>query len=147
MTSLGAADNREAQTSIDTLNNVTTSLSIKSPADGWVKNVMLDDDGLIEEAMEQYGYVVLIATEERELINAQDSGSQQREIPSLVKCEKKWYTGEVVDENGTLYVSIDTVYRTVGAEAVVYDSEKNELFTGYIELASYVYRSKAASVR
>ncbi len=34
----------ETQISIDTLGNVTTSFSIKSPADGWVKNVMLDDD-------------------------------------------------------------------------------------------------------
>ena len=124
------------QTQIDTTNNVMTSLSIKSTADGWVKNVVLDDDEYIEDAMDEYGYVALVATEERELINAQGSGlSVGDEVK--VKCERKWHTGEVVSEDDTLYVSIDTVYRTVGAEAIVYDTDKNELFRGAIELASY----------
>ena len=125
------------QISIDTTNNVTTSLSIKSPADGWVKNVMLDEDDEIETAMDEYGYVALIATEEREIINAEGSSLAEGDTIS-VKCEGSSYDGVVTNENGALYVSIDTVTRTVGADAVVYDTAGNELFTGKIELAAYI---------
>lgn len=124
------------QTDIDTMNNVTTNLNIKSTTDGWVKNIVIDDDEYIEEAMAEYGYVALVATEERELIDAQGSGLSVGDLVK-VKCEGYWHDGEVVSEDGILYVSIDTIYRTVGAEAAVYDTEKNELFTGVIELASY----------
>jgi HlyD family secretion protein len=124
------------QTQIDTTNNVMTSLSIKSTTDGWIKNVMLDDDEYIEDAMGEYGYVALVATEARELINAQGSGLLVGDEVK-VKSENRWHTGVVVSEDDTLYVSIDTVYRTVGAEAIVYDTDKNELFTSAIELASY----------
>lgn len=125
-----------AQISIDTTNNVTTSLSIKSPVDGWIKNVVLDDDDSIEDAMNEYGYIALVATEEREIINAASSGlTEGAEVK--VKCEGRTYSGVVTNENGTLYVSIDTIARTVGADAVVYDTDGNELFTGKIELAAY----------
>lgn len=124
------------QTDIDTLNSVKTNLNIKSPVDGWTKNIVLDDDEYIEDAMQEYGYVAVVATEERELINAADSGLIVGDTVK-VKCEGYWHGGEVVSEDGQLYVSIDTVYRTVGAEVVVYDNEDNELFTGAIELASY----------
>ena len=125
-----------AQISIDTTNNVTTSLSIKSPVDGWVKNVVLDEDDYIEDAMSEYGYIALVATEEREIINAASSSlTEGSEVK--VKCEGYTYSGVVTNENGTLYVSIDTIYRTVGADAVVYDADGNELFTGKIELAAY----------
>lgn len=123
------------QTDIDTMNNVQTNLNIKSPVDGWVKNIVLDDDEYIEDAMQENGYVALVSTEERELINAEGSGLSVGDTLK-VKCEGYWHDGEVVSEEGILYVSIDTIYRTVGAEAVVYDTEKNELFTGVIELAS-----------
>ena len=125
-----------AQISIDTTNNVTTSLSIKSPVDGWVKNVVLDEDDYIEDVMSEYGYIALVATEEREIINAASSGlTEGSEVK--VKCEGYTYSGVVTNENGTLYVSIDTIYRTVGADAVVYDADGNEIFTGKIELAAY----------
>lgn len=124
------------QTDIDTMNNVQTNLNIKSIADGWVKNIVLDDDEYIEDAMQEYGYVALVATEERELINAEGSGLSVGDIVK-VKCENRWQDGEVVSEDGKLYVSIDTIYRTVGSEAVVYDRDNNELFTGAIELSSY----------
>lgn len=125
-----------AQISIDTTNNVTTSLSIKSPVDGWIKNVVLDDDDSIEDAMNEYGYIALVATEEREIINAASSGlTEGAEVK--VKCEGRTYSGVVTNENGTSYVSIDTIARTVGADAVVYDTDGNELFTGKIELAAY----------
>lgn len=125
------------QISIDTTNNVTTSLSIKSPADGWVKNVLLDEDDEIETAMDEYGYVALIATEEREIISAQGSDLAEGDAVS-VKCEGSYSDGVVTSENGALYVSIDTITRTVGADAVVYDAVGNELFTGQIELAAYI---------
>lgn len=125
------------QISIDTTNNTSTSLSIKSPDDGWVKNVMLDDDDEIATAMDEYGYVALIATEERELIKAANSTLAEGDIVH-VKCESHTYDGVVTNEDGTLYVSIDTITRTVGADAVVYDEEGNELFTGQIGLAEYV---------
>lgn len=126
-----------AQISIDTTNNVTTSLSIKSPVDGWVKNVLLDEDDAIGDAMAEYGYVALVATEEREIIDA--SGSRLAEGDTVkVKCEGYTHAGTVTNEDGTLYVSIDTVKRTVGADATIYDMDGNELFTGKIELASYV---------
>ena len=125
-----------AQISIDTTNNVTTSLSIKSPVEGWVKSVMLGEDDSIEDAMEQYGYVALVATEEREIVNAAQSGlAKGTEVK--VKSEGHTYNGTVTSEDGVLYVSIDTVARSVGADAVVYDADGNELFTGKIELAAY----------
>jgi multidrug efflux pump subunit AcrA (membrane-fusion protein) len=104
------------QTQIDTTNNTTTKLSIKSPVDGWVKNVMLDEDDSIQDAMSEYGYVALVATEEREIINAASSSLTEGTAVS-VKCEGRTYDGNVTSENGTLYVSIDTVSRTVGADA------------------------------
>lgn len=125
------------QTDIDTTNNVTTTLSIKSTVDGWVKNVVLDDDEYIEDAMDDYGYVTLVATEERELINASDSELQEGESVR-VKCEGYWHNGIVTSEQGVLYVSIDTIKRTIGADAIVYDTDGNELFTGQIELAEFV---------
>lgn len=125
------------QTDIDTTNNVTTTLSIKSTVDGWVKNVVLDDDEYIEDAMDAYGYVALVATEERELINASDSELQEGESVR-VKCEGYWHNGIVTSEQGVLYVSIDTIKRTIGADAIVYDTDGNELFTGQIELAEFV---------
>ena len=127
----------EAQTNIDTTNNYTTSLSIKSPADGWVKNVVLDEDDYIEDAMDEYGYVALVATEKREIINAEGSGLAEGDKVK-VKCEGSTISGTVTSENGTLYVSIATIKRTVGADAVVYDLDGNALFTGSIELAAYV---------
>lgn len=124
------------QTSIDTTNNVTTTLSIKSPSDGWVKNVMLDDDDYIEDAMQEYGYVALVATEERELVNADESGLAEGD-EVRVKCEGYWNDGVVTSEKEGLHISIDTVKRTVGADAIVYDTDGNEFFTGQIELAAY----------
>ncbi len=124
------------RTQIDTTNNTTTRLSIKSPVDGWVKNVLLDEDDSIEDAMNEYGYVALVATQERELISAE--GSSLAEGTTVrVKCESKWHNGAVTNENGALYVSIDTIARTVGADAQVYDADGNLLFTGKIELAAY----------
>lgn len=124
------------RTQIDTTNNTTTRLSIKSPVDGWVKNVLLDEDDSIEDAMNEYGYVALVATQERELISAE--GSSLAEGTAVrVKCESKWHDGAVTNENGALYVSIDTIARTVGADAQVYDADGNLLFTGKIELAAY----------
>ncbi len=124
------------RTQIDTTNNTTTRLSIKSPVDGWVKNVLLDEDDSIEDAMNEYGYVALVATQERELISAE--GSSLAEGTAVrVKCESKWHNGAVTNENGALYVSIDTIARTVGADAQVYDADGNLLFTGKIELAAY----------
>ncbi len=124
------------QISIDTTNNVTTSLSIKSPADGWVKNVLLSEDDEIQTAMNEHGYVALVATQEREIINASEQGLAEGDTVT-VKCEGYSYDGIVTNENGTLYVSIDTLSRTVGAQAAVYDTEGNEIFTGLIELAAY----------
>lgn len=124
------------RTQIDTTNNTTTRLSIKSPVDGWVKNVLLDEDDSIEDAMNEYGYVALVATQERELISAK--GSSLAEGTAVrVKCESKWHDGAVTNEKGALYVSIDTIARTVGADAQVYDADGNLLFTGKIELAAY----------
>ncbi|MDD5018281.1 MAG: HlyD family efflux transporter periplasmic adaptor subunit [Eubacteriales bacterium] len=124
------------QTEIDTTNSVTTTLSIKSVSDGWVKNAVLDEDDYIEDAMGEYGYVALVATEKRELIDASESelalGDEVK-----VKCEGYTMSGVVTNEDGRLCVSIDTVKRTVGAEAVVYDTDGNELFSGVIELAAY----------
>ncbi len=125
------------QVSIDTTNNTSTSLSIKSPADGWIKNVVLDADDEIQTAMDEYGYVALVATQQREIISAADSTLAEGDAVK-VKCESRTYDGVVTNENGALYVSIDTVSRSVGADAVVYDTSGNELFTGKIELAAYV---------
>lgn len=124
------------QTNIDTTNNVKTTLSIKSTVDGWVKNVVLDEDEYIEDTMDTYGYVALVATEERELIDASDSELQEGESVR-VKCEGYWHDGVVSSEQGGLYVSIDTIKRTVGADAIVYDLDGNEMFTGQIELADF----------
>lgn len=124
------------QTQIDTTNNTSTNLSIKSPVDGWVKNVVLDEDDSIEDAMNEYGYVALVATEEREIVSA--AGSSLTEGATVrVKCEGRSYDGTVTNENGALYVSIGTITRTVGADADVYDANGNLLFTGKIELAAY----------
>lgn len=124
------------QTQIDTTNSTTTNLSIKTPVDGWVKNVELDEDDNIQDAMSQYGYVALVATEEREIISA--AGSSLAEGDTVkVKCQGHTYNGTVTNENGALYVSIDTITRTVGADADVYDASGNKLFTGKIELAAY----------
>lgn len=125
------------QISIDTTNQVTTTLSVKSPVDGWVKNVMLDEDDYIEDAMAEHGYVALVATEKRELVAVPDDTGLAEGDKVKVKCEGHRLSGEVVSENGKLYVSIDTVRRTVGAAAVVYDSGSNKLFEGEIELAAY----------
>lgn len=125
------------QISIDTTNQVTTTLSVKSPVDGWVKNVKLDEDDYIEDAMAEYGYVALVATEERELVAVPDGTSLTEDAEVKVKCEGHRLSGEVVSEDGKLYVSIDTVRRTVGAAAVVYDTEGNKLYEGTIELAAY----------
>jgi len=131
------ADEIEAtQTGIDTKNGYSTVMTIKATADGWVKNAVLDEDGLIEDAMSEYGYVALVATEERELIAADGSGLSEGDAVR-VACEGVWHDGTVTSESGALYVSIDSVARTVGAEAVVYDTDEKELFTGAIELAAY----------
>jgi len=131
------ADEIEAtQTGIDTKNGYSTAMTIKATADGWVKNAVLDEDGLIEDAMSEYGYVALVATEERELIAADGSGLSEGDAVR-VACEGVWHDGTVTSESGALYVSIDSVARTVGAEAVVYDTDEKELFTGAIELAAY----------
>ncbi len=123
-------------TQIDTTNSVMTRLSIKSPVDGWVKNVVLDEDDSIEDAMNKYGYVALVATEKREMINASGSSLAEGDIVK-VKCQRHTYTGKVTNENGTLYVSIATTARKVGASASVYDKSGKQLFTGKIELAAY----------
>ena len=125
------------QVSIDTTNNTSTALSIKSPADGWVKNIVLDEDDDIQTAMDTYGYVALVATEEREIISAANSTLAKGDAVK-VTCEGRTYNGVVTNENGALYVSIDTVSRTVGADAVVSDVNGNELFTSKIELAAFV---------
>ncbi len=136
------ADDLEAQImaqqiSIDTTNNTSTTLSIKSPADGWVKSVVLGEDDEIQTAMDTYGYVALVATEERETVSAHGSTLAEGDTVK-VKSEGHTYDGTVTNENGALCVSIDTVSRTVGADAVVYDADGNELFTGSVALASYV---------
>lgn len=125
------------QVSIDTTNNTSTKLSVKAPADGWVKSVVLGDDDEIQTAMDSYGYVALIATEERELISMEGSTLAEGDAVK-VTCEGHTYDGVVTNEKGALFVSISTVSRTVGADAVVYDANGNELFTGKIELAAYV---------
>jgi HlyD family secretion protein len=125
------------QIQIDTTNNVITKLSIKSPVDGWVKNLVLGEDDAIEDAMSEYGYIAVISTEQRELISAEGSGLAV-DAAVRVKCENTWYDGTVISEDGKLFVSIDSITRTVGADAVVCDESEAELFTGQIELASFV---------
>lgn len=125
------------QISIDTTNQVTTSLSVKSPVDGWVKNVKLNDDEYIEDAMAEYGYVALVATEERELVAIPDGISLTDGNNVKVKSEGYSHTGQVVTEDGKRYVSIETVKRTVGAAAAVYDTKGKKLFDGTIGLAAY----------
>lgn len=125
------------QIQIDTTSSVITKLSIKSPVDGWVKNIMLDEDDSIEDAMSEYGYVAVISTEQKELINAEGSGLAVDDAVR-VKCEGNWYDGTVINQDGKLFVSIDSITRTVGADAVVCDANEAELFTGQIELASFV---------
>ena len=125
------------QISIDTTNQVTTTLNVKSPVDGWVKNVKLDEDDYIEDAMAESGYVALVATEERELVAVPEGTSLTEGAEVKVKCEGHRLSGEVVSKEGILYVSIDTIRRTVGAAAVVYDTDGNELYEGTIELAAY----------
>ena len=122
---------------IDTTSSVITKLSIKSPVDGWVKNIVLVEDDSIEDAMSEYGYVAVISTEQKELINAEGSGLAVDDAV-LVKCEGNWYDGIVISQDGKLFVSIDSITRTVGADAVVCDENEAELFTGQIELASFV---------
>jgi HlyD family secretion protein len=126
------------QISIDTTNQVTTSLSVKSPVDGWVKSLMLDEDDYIEDAMAEHGYIAIVATEKRELIGVPDGNSLADGDEVYVRCEGRKYDGTVITRDGELYVSIETIKRKVGASAVVYDSDKKELFTGEIELASFV---------
>jgi HlyD family secretion protein len=128
----------QQQISIDTTNQVTTNLNIKSPVDGWVKNVELDEDDYIEDAMAEHDYVALVATEKREIIAVPDGVSLAEGTTVKVKCEGYAHTGTVTKENGKLYVSIDTVKRTVGATAIIYDTDGNKLYEGAIELAAYV---------
>ncbi len=125
------------QISIDTTNQVTTSLSVKSPVDGWVKNVVLDEDDYIENAMSEYGYVALVATEKREIIAVPDGVSLSEGTAVTVKSQGYTHDGVVTTENGKPYVSIDTIKRTVGATATIYDGEGNQLYEGAIELATY----------
>lgn len=125
------------QIQIDTTTNVITKLSIKSPVDGWVKNILLGEDDSIEDAMSEYGYIALISTEQTELISAEGSGLAVDDAVR-VKCEGNWYDGTVISRDGKLFVSIASITRTVGAEAVICDESETELFTGQIELASYV---------
>lgn len=125
-----AADLQEqiaaAQTSIDTSNNYTIHISIKSPVDGWVKSVVLDEDDDIEDATGNYGYVALVASEKREIINA--AGSSLAEGDNVkVKYKGYTYSGTVTNENGA----------KMGADTAVYDTSGKKLFTGKIELAAF----------
>lgn len=120
--------------------NVVTKFRITSPVKGWVKNIVAgtkESNNSIEETMKKYGYLAVVATEEKELISAAGSGLAQGDTVK-VKCEGKTYTGTVVTKNGNLYVQIDTITRTVGADAAVYDQNGSELFTGQIQLAAYI---------
>lgn len=125
------------QNSINTANAKPSSFNITTPVDGWVKIIVLGVGDKIEDSMNTYGYVAVVSTEFKELISAADSGLAEG-TKVVVKCEGYKYTGTVVTKNGSLYVSIDTVYRTVGAAASVYDTNGNKLFEGQIQLASYL---------
>lgn len=125
------------QISIDTNGNVTTSFNIKSPADGWIKDVLLGSDDDIEAAMDAQGYVALIATEKRMIISAEGSNLSEGEEVK-VKCEGTTYSGIVTNENGGLYVSIDSIKPSVGAQATVLSKDGDELFSADIKLAAYI---------
>jgi hypothetical protein len=74
---------------------------------------VLDEDDYIEDAMAEYGYVALVATEKQELVAVPDGAGLAEGSAVKVKCEGHRIKGEVVAINGKLYVSMDTVRRTV----------------------------------
>jgi multidrug efflux pump subunit AcrA (membrane-fusion protein) len=120
--------------------SAVTSFNITAPADGWIKSIKVSSSSSknsIEKAMNAYGYLAIIATTKSELVSA--AGSSLAEGDTVkVECQGHSYTGTVVIVNGGLYVKIKTVSRTIGADAAVYDAKGNTLFTGQIQLESYV---------
>ena len=87
--------------------------------------------------MNKYSYLCVIATVKKELIDASKSGLAEG-TGVTVKCQGSTYTGTVVTVNGTLYVRINTISKTIGANADIYDTKGNKLFSGQIQLQSYV---------
>ncbi len=138
-------DLNEMQATVDESDRVKETYYIKAPVDGRLKDIQLLEDGLVEDAMADVGYIALISTvEEMKIeITEEEYEALSKEPGLAVKCERHKYDEDVELRyiGGTPYVIIPTDMRTIGAEADIYSitatKSGNELASGIVELVAY----------
>ena len=134
------------QATVDASDRVEDTYYIKAPVDGRLKDIQLLEDGLVEDAMADVGYIALISTvgEMKIEITEAEYEALSKEPGLAVKCERHKYDEDVELRmiDGKPYVIIPTDMREIGAEAEIYSisatKSGNELATGTVELVSYI---------
>lgn len=133
------------QATVDESDKVEDTYYIKAPCDGRLKDVQVEEDDLVEDAMTNPGYIALISTAgEMKMEITEEQYEELSKVGTLVvKSEGTKYKEDVELRmiDGKPYVILPDDFRTIGATARVYSAEAtkegNELATGTLELVAY----------
>ena len=137
----------DKQVTVDESDKVESTYYIKAPATGRLKDVQIEEEDMVEDAMADPGYLAIISTVDEMKIEVTEAEYKtlQQESFLVVRTESHKYVDDIslrmIDDK--YYVILPTAMRTIGAEASVYSSTStkvgNELATGNLELVDYVY--------
>lgn len=135
----------DMQATVDASYRVEDTYYIKAPVSGRFKDVQVEEEDLVEEAMADPGYLALISTvDELKIAVSEDEYKMLEKEKSLViRTESHKYEEDIelrrIDKMP--YVILPNAIRTIGAEAKIYSAsatkEGKELATGKLELISF----------
>lgn len=135
----------DMQATVDASYIVEDTYYIKAPVSGRLKSIQVEEEDMVEDAMETVGYIALISTvdEMKILVTEEEYKILEKESSLVIRSEGHKHDEDIELREivGSYYVILPNSYRTIGAEANIYSAsatkEGNELATGTLELISY----------
>jgi len=135
----------DMQATVDASYRVEDTFYIKAPVAGRFKDVQVEEEDLVEEAMADPGYLGLISTvdEMKIAVTEEEYSELEKKSKLVIRTEGYKYEEDIelrrIDEKP--YVILPNALRTIGIEAKIYSAastkEGNELATGILELISF----------
>ena len=137
----------DKQVAVDESDKVENTYYIKAPATGRLKNIQIEEEDMVEDAMADPGYLAIIATVDEMKVEVTKEEYETLEAAGTLVIRAEGYKYDedislrIIDDK--YYVILPNAYRTIGAEASIYSAKAtkagHELATGTLELVDYVY--------
>jgi HlyD family secretion protein len=135
----------EMQATVDNSYIVEDTFYIKAPFAGRLKDIQVEEDDYVEDAMQSVGYIALISLVDEMKIEVDEDEAkvlkQKKALTVRVGSYKYDEDAEFREIDGESYVVIPTAARDVGDKAKIYSKDNsrigNEIADGVLELVSY----------